>query len=203
MRARRCVPQAMTRGAVAGFPVLILAAMGTWGVYGVARVPQLFFCSCVCRRLSGLNQLCMCLPVTGPMCAWPNTFLQGRAAAVGLAMFNVIGSIGGFVSPFIVGKLSNNGDYANGMFLLGAFNLCAALMVLGEHPSNFVHVSWRLCRDRHITPVLLCGCSVQRAERARQQRSSTALERDRKTCGGPSNLKLLGSQSCTSCSSAL
>ena len=69
------------------------------------------------------------------MCSWPNTFLQGRAAAVGLAMFNVIGSIGGFVSPFIVGKLSNNGDYTNGMFLLGAFNLAAALMVLGEHPS--------------------------------------------------------------------
>ena len=119
----------MTRGAVAGFPVLILAAMATWGVYGEHRMLcPLSAASCVCNAESGMLWLCH----TGPMCSWPNTFLQGRAAAVGLAMFNMIGSIGGFVSPFIVGKLSNDGDYSHGMFLLGAFNLTAALMLLGD-----------------------------------------------------------------------
>ena len=31
---RRCVPAGMRRGAVAGFALLVVAAMGVWGAYG-------------------------------------------------------------------------------------------------------------------------------------------------------------------------
>ena len=69
---------------------------------------------------------------TGPMVSWPNTLLHGRGAAVGLAFYNVLGAIGGFISPYIVGRLSNSGSYNSSMYVQGAFNLAAALMVLGE-----------------------------------------------------------------------
>ena len=62
--------------------------------------------------------------------SWPNTFLQGRAAAVG---FNVMGSIGG-LSPFVIGFMANHGSYIDSMYLLGSFVLAAALMILGGRP---------------------------------------------------------------------
>ncbi len=65
------------------------------------------------------------------MVSWPNTLLHGRGAAVGLAFYNVLGAIGGFVSPYVVGRLSNGGSYNSSMYVQGAFNLAAALMVLG------------------------------------------------------------------------
>lgn len=64
--------------------------------------------------------------------SWPNTLLHGRGAAVGLAFYNVLGAIGGFVSPYIVGCLSNRGSYNSSMYLQGALTLAAALMVLGQ-----------------------------------------------------------------------
>ena len=63
--------------------------------------------------------------------SWPNAFLQGRAAAVGLAMFNASGSIGG-LSPFVIGFMANSGSYIDSMYLLGSLVLAAALMLLGE-----------------------------------------------------------------------
>ena len=51
---------------------------------------------------------------------------------MGLAFYNVLGAIGGFISPYIVGRLSNGGSYNSSMYVQGAFNLAAALMVLGE-----------------------------------------------------------------------
>ena len=67
------------------------------------------------------------------MVSWPNTLLHGRGAAVGLAFYNVLGAIGGFISPYIVGRLSNGGSYNSSMYVQGAFNLAAALMIMGEH----------------------------------------------------------------------
>ncbi|CAL5220999.1 g3114 [Coccomyxa viridis] len=93
------VPLGMTRGAISGFVLMIVSAVGTWAVYG-------------------------------PMVSWPNTLLHGRGAAVGLAFYNVLGAIGGFVSPYVVGRLSNGGSYNSSMYVQGAFNLAAALMVL-------------------------------------------------------------------------
>ena len=74
----------------------------------------------------------MTVACTGPMVSWPNTLLHGRGAAVGLAFYNVLGAIGGFISPYIVGRLSNGGSYNSSMYVQGALNLAAALMVLGE-----------------------------------------------------------------------
>ena len=59
---------------------------------------------------------------------------------MGLAFYNVLGAIGGFVSPYIVGRLSNGGSYNSSMYLQGAFNLAAALMVLGAQRPCMAHL---------------------------------------------------------------
>ena len=80
------------------------------------------------------------------MVSWPNTLLHGRGAAVGLAFYNVLGAIGGFASPYIVGRLSNGGSYNSSMYLQGAFNLAAALMVLGgAAPLALGQCLWDAC----------------------------------------------------------
>lgn len=42
-----------------------------------------------------------CLQV---MASWPATFLKDAGAATGVALINSIGSIGGFMGPYIIGK---------------------------------------------------------------------------------------------------
>lgn len=89
------------------------------------------------------------------MVSWPNTLLHGRGAAVGLAFYNVLGAIGGFISPYIVGRLSNGGSYNSSMYVQGAFNLAAALMIMGEHISLCRH-SVLKCRVSFY-PFDMCG----------------------------------------------
>jgi ACS family tartrate transporter-like MFS transporter len=43
----------------------------------------------------------------GPFWSIPNDFLAGRAAAAGIALITSLGSLGGFVGPFIVGAATN------------------------------------------------------------------------------------------------
>ncbi len=65
---------------------------------------------------------------------------------MGLAFYNVLGAIGGFISPYLVGRLSNGGSYNSSMYVQGAFNLAAALMVLGESlPSAQLRVRMEFC----------------------------------------------------------
>ena len=97
------------------------------------------------------------------MVSWPNTLLHGRGAAVGLAFYNVLGAIGGFISPYIVGRLSNGGSYNSSMYVQGAFNLAAALMILGEHIPP-CQASVHKCRVA-FNPFHMCGqlsrsCSI-------------------------------------------
>jgi hypothetical protein len=37
------------------------------------------------------------------MASWPATFLRDAGAATGVALINSIGSIGGFMGPYIIG----------------------------------------------------------------------------------------------------
>lgn len=38
------------------------------------------------------------------MASWPATFLKDAGAATGVALINSIGSIGGFMGPYIIGE---------------------------------------------------------------------------------------------------
>jgi MFS transporter, ACS family, tartrate transporter len=54
----------------------------------------------------------------------PSVFLTGAAAAVGIALINSIGNLGGYVGPFIVGWIKNStGSFEMALYFLAA---CAA-----------------------------------------------------------------------------
>jgi ACS family tartrate transporter-like MFS transporter len=54
----------------------------------------------------------------------PSVFLTGAAAAVGIALINSIGNLGGYVGPFIVGWIRNStGSFETALYFLAA---CAA-----------------------------------------------------------------------------
>jgi len=61
----------------------------------------------------------------------PNTFLSGATAAVGLALINSIGNLGGFVGPYLVGYLKDL-THSNtfGMYVLAGFALMSAVMAI-------------------------------------------------------------------------
>ena len=61
----------------------------------------------------------------------PTAMLTGSAAAGGIALINSIGNLGGFVGPYVVGLVKDwTGSFAGGLYLLAAFILLAAVVVL-------------------------------------------------------------------------
>jgi len=62
-----------------------------------------------------------------PFMSWPAVFLRGQEAATGFAVINSIGSIGGFIGPFLLGVLADKG---NGSYDLAMFAL-AGMLALG------------------------------------------------------------------------
>ena len=44
------------------------------------------------------------------MASWPATFLMGPGAASGVALINSVGSVGGFLGPYILGALTTHHD---------------------------------------------------------------------------------------------
>ena len=65
-------------------------------------MPNYIFCKRVTRDviLSSHHQPENCVQV---MASWPATFLRDSGAATGVALINSIGSIGGFMGPYIIG----------------------------------------------------------------------------------------------------
>ncbi|MEX7556031.1 MFS transporter [Pseudomonas monteilii] len=61
----------------------------------------------------------------------PGAFLQGAAAAAGIAIINSFGNLGGFAGPYLLGLLTTLfGSAQAGLMLLGVCLLaCAALML--------------------------------------------------------------------------
>ena len=61
----------------------------------------------------------------------PTAMLTGSAAAGGIALINSIGNLGGFVGPYVVGLVKDlTGTFSGGLYLLAAFLLLAAGMVI-------------------------------------------------------------------------
>lgn len=56
----------------------------------------------------------------GPFMSWPAVFLDGDAASTGFALMNSLGSLGGFLGPFLLGYLADkSGGYGLAMIVLG------------------------------------------------------------------------------------
>ncbi len=81
----------------------------------------------------------------GPLLMLPTTFLSGRNAAVGLATINMIGMVGGFFGPYLMGILRDwTGSYQVGTALLSVpmFAFCLILLLLrraslrSPHPTD-------------------------------------------------------------------
>lgn len=73
----------------------------------------------------------MGLSYNGPFWSLPNEFLAGASAASGIALVNSVGSLGGFVGPFVIGVVVNDGrGIYKGLALAGISFFIAATLVL-------------------------------------------------------------------------
>lgn len=67
----------------------------------------------------------------GPFWALPTAFLRGRAAAGGVALINSMGALGGFVGPYLLGRLKQqSGNFTSGLLLLALAMLLAVAVTL-------------------------------------------------------------------------
>jgi ACS family tartrate transporter-like MFS transporter len=63
--------------------------------------------------------------------ALPTSFLSGTTAAASIGLINMIGNLGGFVGPYVVGYLSTKtGSYYGGVLYLSASALIASFLIL-------------------------------------------------------------------------
>jgi ACS family tartrate transporter-like MFS transporter len=101
---------------------MLMAALGmTIGVTSRAPALGLLALALVGAGIYGF------MPAFWPMPRW---FLSGAAAAAAVGLINSVGCLGGFVGPFLVGKLkSPTAGYGPGLTALGATATFAAVMV--------------------------------------------------------------------------
>lgn len=67
----------------------------------------------------------------GPFWAMPTAFLKDQAAAGGVALVNSMGAVGGFVGPYLIGRIKEqSGSYTDGLLLLAGLQLAAVVLVL-------------------------------------------------------------------------
>jgi ACS family tartrate transporter-like MFS transporter len=70
--------------------------------------------------------------MVGPFWAMPTKFLQGTAAATGIALINSIGNMGGFFGPVVIGSVrTSTGSFRGGLLIAGAtLALCGCVAPL-------------------------------------------------------------------------
>ncbi len=67
----------------------------------------------------------------------PSLFLTGTAAAAGIAWINALGTFSGAITPWVVGVMKDaTGSFGSGMFVLSAFALMAAVVVVIGVPAK-------------------------------------------------------------------
>jgi nitrate/nitrite transporter NarK len=68
----------------------------------------------------------------GPFWALPTAFLREQGAAGGIALINSMGAFGGFVGPYLVGRVKERtGEFTPGLLLLAGCLGVAAAIVIG------------------------------------------------------------------------
>jgi MFS transporter, ACS family, tartrate transporter len=68
----------------------------------------------------------------GPFWALPTAFLREQAAAGGIALINSMGALGGFVGPYLIGRVKERtGEFTPGLLLLAGCLMAAVVIILG------------------------------------------------------------------------
>ena len=99
-----------------------LAAVG-FAICGVTRSPWVAVIS-LCVAITLYNSL------QGALLTIPPEFLKGRTMAAGIAAMNTIGIMGGFIGPYVMGRMKDaTGSYQTG-YLIFAFPLLLAAGVV-------------------------------------------------------------------------
>jgi len=71
----------------------------------------------------------------GPFWAATTSLMSGTAAAVGIALINSVGNLGGFFGPYIIGvKRSSGGGFRGGMLIIAGFLALAGLLASVVQP---------------------------------------------------------------------
>jgi ACS family tartrate transporter-like MFS transporter len=141
-----------TTGLLAGLPGIAAAlALPLWGIWrdrsGRGELVVGFACCAIALGLSGAAVLMpspwALLPISvammgfyGSLAAFwtvPSTFLVGASAAVGIGFINVVGNLGNFTGPALLGAAADQGGpYSTGLWLLAAIAATAvAILVAG------------------------------------------------------------------------
>jgi ACS family tartrate transporter-like MFS transporter len=69
--------------------------------------------------------------IMGPFWAMPTSFLSGTAAAVGIALINSVGNLGGYFGPRIIGQVRTaTGQYRGGLLVIGTAMAISGVMAM-------------------------------------------------------------------------
>ncbi|MHB1653082.1 MAG: MFS transporter [Desulfitobacteriaceae bacterium] len=75
----------------------------------------------------------------GSFWSLPPMFLTGEAAAVGIAVINSVGNLGGFIGPYVLGALKDvTGSMTTGLYFLSACLVATTLLVLAIRKEHTV-----------------------------------------------------------------
>jgi ACS family tartrate transporter-like MFS transporter len=73
----------------------------------------------------------------GPFWSMPTQFLEGRAAAAGVATVTMIANVGGFLGPSLIGLLkARTGTHRDSFLCLGLFAIIAAVIAFRTEPER-------------------------------------------------------------------
>ncbi len=102
--------------------LILSTALAAVGLFAAGWLSQSFWAvAAMCIATLGIYGS---RPSFWPM---PSLFLTGGAAAVGMALINSIGNVGGYVGPFIVGWIKDStGSFEMALYFLGACALLSA-----------------------------------------------------------------------------
>jgi MFS family permease len=102
---------------------LLLAAIG----FGWAGVAHSLLVALFAFTLAAMGWWSL----MGPFWALPTRVLGGRAAAGGVAIITIVGGIGGFLGPWLTGRLRDlTHSFSAGLFVIGGLAIAAAALSL-------------------------------------------------------------------------
>jgi ACS family tartrate transporter-like MFS transporter len=112
-------------------------AMAAGGFYWAAKSHSVGVALCAfCLAAMGLWS------TMGPFWALATRQIEGAAAAGGVAMITMIGGFGGFIGPYVTGRLRDaTNSYASGLLAIGVLALAAAGLSLALRGSTRTHVA--------------------------------------------------------------
>jgi len=104
--------------------IALLLAAGSFFVASAAHNDLVVFTAL------GLAAVCA-VSIAPPLNSLMKSILSGSAAAGGIAIYNSIGNLGGFVGPYIIGALiEKSGSYGSSMAVLASVLVLAAVTIL-------------------------------------------------------------------------